>query len=88
MPTYEYRCLKCEKLSTAYRTVDTRNNCPQCSCGAETEKIISAPSMVMPDIREYKAMAGGAKWFGKPITSRAQHREYLRSNDLTEVGNG
>jgi hypothetical protein len=25
-----------------YRTVDDRNNCPQCSCGGDTNKVISA----------------------------------------------
>lgn len=84
MPTYEYRCVKCSELSTAHRTVENRKNAPVCSCGGETEKIISAPSMVMPDIREYKAVAGKQE----TITSRAQHREFLRRNDLVEVGNG
>jgi hypothetical protein len=47
------------------------------------EKIISTPSMVMPDIQPYKAVAGDGRW----ITSRSQHRNFLRENGLVEVGN-
>jgi putative FmdB family regulatory protein len=83
MPTYEYQC-RCGKVTDAYRTVEDRNKSPQCSCGGQTEKIISAPSMVIPDIQPYKAVAGDQRW----IKSRAEHREFLRSNDLIEVGNG
>lgn len=82
MPTYEYRCVSCSKLTPAYRTIENRKITPICSCGAETEKIISAPSMVMPDIQAYN-LPGTNKW----ITSRGQHREHLVKHDLIEVGN-
>lgn len=83
MPTYEYRCKACSEMTDSYRTVAERNNTPICSCGGETEKVISAPAMVMPDIAPYRAVAGDQRW----ITSRAKHREFLRSNGLIEVGN-
>ena len=82
MPIYEYRCQKCDKLSSEYRSVDLRNLAPVCSCGGETAKVISAPSMVIPDIAPYNVPGTS-----KVITSRSQHREYLRSNGLIEVGN-
>jgi hypothetical protein len=40
---------------------------------------------VIPDIQPYKAVAGDMA--GKYITSRSQHREFLKRNDFTEVGN-
>ena len=83
MPTYDYRCKACSKLKSEYRSVENRNLTPTCSCGGQTEKVISAPSMVMPDIAPYKAVAGDQRW----ITSRKHHREFLRSNNLIEVGN-
>lgn len=83
MPVYQYRCTSCNAQSDHYNTVENRHNCPKCSCGGETIKVISAPSMVMPDIQPYKAVAGDQRW----ITSRAQHREFLRENNLVEVGN-
>ncbi len=82
MPLYEYKCGSCFKFTSEYRTVGNRNMAPICSCGAKTEKVISAPSMVMPDIQPYKVP--GTKRY---ITSRSHHREYLRSNGLIEVGN-
>lgn len=85
MPVYQYKCAdeSCGKLQDAYNTVENRHLGPLCSCGRETVKVICAPSMVMPDIKPYKAVAGDQRW----ITSRAQHREFLRENDLVEVGN-
>lgn len=38
---------------------------------------------VMEDIKPYRAVGPE---FGKPITSRSQHREYLRKHNLIEVG--
>ncbi len=39
---------------------------------------------VMPDIKPYQAVGPE---YGKLITSRSKHREYLRQHNLTEVGN-
>ena len=39
---------------------------------------------ILPDIQPYQA-AGPE--YGKWITSRSQHREYLRKHNLIEVGN-
>ena len=38
--------------------------------------------MVMPDIAEYRNIIDG-----EVISSRSQHREFLRKHDLVEVGN-
>jgi len=40
---------------------------------------------VLPDIQPYEAVAGDMA--GKMITSRAEHREFLRRNNFVEVGN-
>lgn len=43
---------------------------------------------VMPDIRPYQAMAIDCKTGTAPvITSRAEHREFLKRNNLQEIGN-
>ena len=39
---------------------------------------------ILGDIEPYRAMGPE---FGRLITSRSQHREYLRRYNLTEVGN-
>jgi len=38
---YEYRCEVCQEITEAVRSVDDRNNCPDCDCGGKTKKIIS-----------------------------------------------
>jgi hypothetical protein len=40
---------------------------------------------IVGDIEPYKAVTGDMQ--GKWITSRSKHREYLRRNNLIEVGN-
>ena len=40
---------------------------------------------IMPDIEPYKVVAGDRA--GQYITSRSEHREYLKRNDFIEVGN-
>jgi hypothetical protein len=40
---------------------------------------------IMPDIEPYKVMAGPRA--GEYITSRSEHRSYLKQNDFIEVGN-
>lgn len=46
MPIYEYRCKECDHVTDAYRSVDNRNDVPECeSCSGETKKIISAYHM-------------------------------------------
>ena len=80
MPTYDYRCPTCGRVTEAARTVDERNSAPDCH--GPMIRIISAPAMVMPDIQPYRAIVDGST-----ISSRAQHREYLRKHGLIEVGN-
>ena len=39
---------------------------------------------VMPDIKDYRVVGPE---YGKLITSRSRHREYLKRHSLIEVGN-
>ena len=39
---------------------------------------------IMPDIKDYQVVGPE---YGKVITSRSRHREYLRQHNLIEVGN-
>lgn len=43
------------------------------------------PTMVSPDIAPYKAVAGDR--MGQMISSRREHREFLKRNRFVEVGN-
>jgi hypothetical protein len=57
------------------------------TCGHEMQRIIEAP-MVAPDIGPYQAVAVDVAT-GKPpvINSRSAHRDFLKRNGYTEVGN-
>ena len=84
MPVYDYKCPKCHTFATEFRKIENRNDCPKCSsCGNATDKVISAPSMIMPDIQPYRAMAGDRRM----VNSRVEHRQFLREFRLEEVGN-
>ena len=41
MITYQYRCRDCQEITDAVRTIEDRENAPQCECGGVTRKIIS-----------------------------------------------
>lgn len=49
------------------------------------ESVNPASYYVLPDIEPYQAVTGDMA--GKWITSRSEHREFLRRNNLIEVGN-
>lgn len=83
MPIYEYRC-KCGNMEDIFHKIVDRNEVTTCSCCNQAmTRVISSPSMVIPDIQPYKAIAGNQPY----ITSRSQHRQFLKQNGLQEVGN-
>lgn len=54
-----------------------------CTCGVPMTQQLSA-AYVSPDIAPYRAVAGDRA--GRYITSRREHREFLKRNGLIEVG--
>lgn len=55
-----------------------------CTCGSVMVQVLSV-SLVTPDIAPYRAVAGDRA--GEWITSRKDHREFLKRNRFVEVGN-
>lgn len=84
MPVYAFACDRCGRGQETYCSVADRPRTLPCGCGGTAARVYTAP-MVMPDIQPYRAVAGDMA--GKPITSRREHREYLKRNGLVEVGN-
>jgi hypothetical protein len=84
-PLYEYWCPRCDGTKTEYRSVAERDDKPDC-CGWPTRRKISAPR-INPDIAPYTTVAWDKEekrpWH---ITSRKQHREFLKRNGYEEVG--
>lgn len=83
MPLYQYRCTACDQTAERFTTVNERHiDAPLCHGRMQLEIM---PTMVMPDIAPYKAVAGDKA--GQYITSRAEHREFLKRNRFVEIGN-
>ena len=87
MPIFLYRCMECGKKSEAYRKIENRLDCPKCSCGGETEKLLT-PAMVIKPFEPYRTVAHD-KEANKPflIKTRAEHKAFLARNGYEEVGN-
>jgi hypothetical protein len=48
------------------------------------KKTVKAPSLhIMPDIKDYQVVGPE---YGKVISSRSKHREYLKRHGLVEIG--
>lgn len=83
MPLYSYECDHCAETTDHFATVDERHTAaPECH---GKMRLVIQPTMVSPDIAPYKAVAGDR--MGQMITSRREHREFLKRNRFTEVGN-
>jgi putative FmdB family regulatory protein len=84
MPTYEWHCHGCGADFEVVAPVANRNDPQQCKCGGIAVREIRTAPMGQPDIRPYIAVAGDRA--GKPITSRREHREFLKRNGFREAG--
>lgn len=84
MPIYQWYCPTCEETAETVASVEDRNKNPPSHCGQRMERLITA-AHVNPDIQPYRAVAGDRA--GQMITSRKEHKEFLKRNRFTEVGN-
>jgi hypothetical protein len=87
MPMYRVECCGCGHEEDVFRTIAERDKDLPVCCDAVMSRKIVAP-MVAPDIGPYQAVAVDVAT-GKPpvINSRSAHRDFLKRNGYTEVGN-
>lgn len=88
MPIYALQCSAgCGHEQDIYRAIAERDrDLPDC-CGSLMTRKIVAP-MVAPDISAYQAVAVDVATGKAPvINSRSAHRDFLKRNGYTEVGN-
>ena len=45
MPTYEYKCNKCEAVYVLTRSVDERSQEVKCVCGEVAERVFNVPGI-------------------------------------------
>ena len=87
MPNYSYECGKCGRTKHVFLSLDEHDDYEPTHCKKPMFQVISAPQIVR-DIQPYNAVAVDIAT-GKPpcIGSRREHKEFLRRNNLVEVGN-
>lgn len=83
MPLYGWRCPHCGAARDVVRSVADCMQPEMCDCGVPMDRELTA-CHVNPDIAPYRAVTGDRA--GQFITSRREHREFLKRNRLIEVG--
>jgi putative FmdB family regulatory protein len=84
MPLYDFLCPVCGMGREIMRPMKDALEPLLCDCGARMTQQLCA-AHVSPDIAPYQAVAGDVA--GQYITSRREHREFLKRNRFVEVGN-
>jgi len=54
MPTYEYRCNKCQAVYVLSRSVDERSHDVNCVCGNKTDRVFNSFSVKFKGSGFYK----------------------------------
>ena len=86
MPLYRVMCDACREEGDIFRSLANIDDLPIC-CGVAMHRKICAP-MVIADIQPYQSMGIDVATGKAPvISSRSEHRNYLRRNGYVEVGN-
>lgn len=80
MPTYVWNCDECGEIEV-FRSISDYRVPPEHL--HPVTRVIS-PCVGIGDIKPYIAVGGDM--MGKPITSRDQHRKFLKRNKLVELG--
>lgn len=89
MPTYAFRCDECGRVAEPVMSISeyVRNPPALACCGALMQRYIN----VVPGLACHNALAserhydGLTATDGTPIDTRAKHREYMRSRNLTTI---
>jgi putative FmdB family regulatory protein len=89
MPTYTYRCEKCEKIHDVIQSIRTYSEepyVPEC-CGHPTTRFIEvSPATALNNAtfgdRHYDGLRAPD---GTDISSRTKHREYMKRHGLTTM---
>lgn len=84
MPMYPSICDVCGKATEEFRRMADCDDLPMC-CGQMNRRVFSVP-MISSDIQPYQAVAVDKKTGQAPfITSRRDHKEFLKRNQYHEV---
>ena len=79
MPTYTYRCLKCETEVDAFRRMADYNDCPTCQCGSDTKKIMNVCQIGAFSTKVMEP-------YLSPVTNKPINTLRARDRDMKENG--
>lgn len=86
-PVYEWKCQKCQKVHEVYRALKDYQLGVDC-CGKPTQRYFQGSYQVTPDIEPYMTVAADKQTQKRVyISSRREHRDFLRRNGYVEIGN-
>lgn len=88
MPSYTFECVnpKCAKQRNDILTLAEHDAARFLHCRKPMRQVPAAPQIIR-DIQPYRTVAADVDGKQKMIGSRREHQEFLRRNDLIEVGN-
>lgn len=87
MPLYTFSCSHCGHHKEIFRKLAEFDRVGPSHCFDAMTRVIVAPRIVS-DIEPYQAMGTDIATGKKPmISSRSQHRDYLKRNGFVELGN-
>lgn len=88
MPVYEYLCQNCGQIVDEYKSMEQRDNVPDCPiCAGETIRAYTFrggiktdhPAWLNNHVREVLQKDGE-----KPIENRKEHDQYLKDNGIIQ----
>lgn len=87
MPSYTFECVnpQCEKRRNEILSLEEHGKAVFLHCRKKMRQVIGVPQLVR-DIAPYMSVAADVNGQRRRITSRSDHRNFLKDNNYAEVG--
>jgi putative FmdB family regulatory protein len=79
MPLYEYRCDKCQVVTTVYRKVEHRDIVPRCDCGTMMQREMSRGVVGKVEAEYFHP------GFGEVVRSKQHYKELQRKHQTRDM---
>jgi putative FmdB family regulatory protein len=94
MPTYQYECPRCKKITEKVHRIDSipkKVRCETKGCGRMARRIIPQSGAIQCDsVNDVKWLPSACKVMQRdgerPVTSRTEYNKYLKDNNLVCKG--
>jgi len=87
MPTYDYECKGCGKVTEEFFQIKDKPSSIQCSCGKIAVKILGIPMVIGEDMPPWmtESITNLQGKFERPIESRSEYNRYLTKKGISEI---